>query len=440
MSGAELHTLGLHALSGLLASRSLGSLELTDALIARAEAMADLHAFVTPRFDQARETARRIDADASAPRGPLTGIPVGIKDAFDLAGVETQLCGQYTPDADAVAVTALERAGMVLMGKLHCAEYCLGAPGGKDRMPFAENPRARDRSPGTSSSGSGVALAAGLLPAALGTDTGGSIRIPAAFCGVTGLKPTGGLVSKDGVFPLAPSLDQVGPMARDSRDCALLLEALTGLSGSLTGASTERLDGLRIGYVRAFGDDPRVAEDQRAAVGEALRVLAGLGASVRDVDLPPLQDFAECYMALMVSEAQALHGDAMRRDETISANTRDRIIGVAPYSDAAVARAREARKLLTRGLDDVWSDVDLLVWEAAAGDPPRVAEIASGDYRNAPMLFVPANIADTPALVTRAGTSRAGLPVGVHIVGPRGADATVLRSGHALEQARGPLA
>lgn len=437
MNMGELHTLGLHALSGLLSSRSLGSLELTDALIARAEARADLHAFVTPRFEQAREAARRIDAHRDAPRGPLTGIPVGIKDAFNLAGVETQLCGQFTPSADAVAVTALERAGMVMMGKLHCAEYCLGAPGGQDRLPFAENPHARDRSPGTSSSGSGVALAGGLVSAALGTDTGGSIRIPAAFCGVTGLKPTGGLVSTEGVFPLAPSLDQVGPMARDSRDCAMLLEALTGRAGSMTGSLTDRLDGLRFGHVRAFGDHPRIADEQCAAVADALCAFDGLGATVRDVTLPPLQEFATCYLALMVSEAQALHGEAMRRDLTISANTRDRIIGVASYGAEAVADARDRRKVLTRAVEAVWSEVDLLVWEAAAGDPPRVAEIGATDYLNAPMLFVPANIADTPALVTRAGTSRAGLPIGVHIVGPRGADALVLRAGHAFEQAAG---
>ncbi|EPX76630.1 amidase [Salipiger mucosus] len=264
MSG--LHELSIHELSGLVSRRELGALELTDALIARAEAVPGV--FVTPTFELAREMACAADREIArgAWRGPLHGIPVGLKDALDTAGIPTEvgsrLLAGRLPSTDAVAWQRLREAGAVLMGKLHCAELCLGAPGSDDAFPWPRHPLDAARTPGGSSSGAAVALARGLVPAALGSDTGGSIRIPADFCGVSGLKPTDGRVPAQGLYPLAPSLDQVGPMARSARDCAFLLDALDGTSGHVRGL-TERLDGMRLGYVAGFCDQGGVAPDHR---------------------------------------------------------------------------------------------------------------------------------------------------------------------------------
>ncbi len=434
-----LHKLGLHALSGLIAARKVSALDLTEALIARTKAMAATCAMVTPTYDRARDTARLCDAELAQgrTRGPLHGIPVGLKDAFAVAGVPTRLCGQFTPDTDAAAWRALDSAGMALLGKLHCAEYCLGAPGAKDVLPFARNPFDPARTPGASSSGSAVALAVGMLPGVLGTDTGGSIRIPAAFCGVVGLKPTGGLIDTTGVFPLAPALDQAGPMARDSRDCALLLDALVDGAGAYAAALTDRLDGLRIGYVRQFGVDAGVASGHRAAVVSALRVLTDLGATVDEVTLPPLQEFTDCYLPLMLFEAYGLHADAIAHDATMSDFTRTRLRGGADVTAEMHAQARRRRAELVQATAPVWTCHDALVFEATPGDPPRIDTLHPLDYLKAPMIAVPANLLDTPSLCVPCGRSAIGLPIGMQIVGPRNADATVLRIGHAYEQATG---
>lgn len=436
-----LHQLGLHALSGLIASRQISAVELTDALIARCDALATTCALITPTFQMARDAAHQRDRELAqgVAQGPLHGIPVGLKDAFAVDGVPTKLCGRFTPHSSADAWRALDAAGMGLLGKLHCAEFCLGAPGAKDMLPFARNPYDPARSPGASSSGSAVALATGMVPAALGTDTGGSIRIPAAFCGVVGLKPTGGLFSGKGVFPLAPALDQVGPMARDSRDCAMLMDALRPGSApdNLVSGLTERLDGLRVGYVAQFGVDARATPEQRTAVKHALRVLTDLGATVEDVALPPLQDFTDCFLPLMLSEAFALHADAVANDISMSDNTRIRLQGGAEIDATAAERAKAQRAHLCDRVAPVWTRFDVLVFEAVPGNPPRVETMGPLDYLKAPMLAVPANLLDVPSLAIRCGTSRAGCPIGLQILGPRFADGILLRVGHAYEQAIG---
>lgn len=328
---------------------------------------------------------------------------------------------------------------MVLLGKLHCAEYCLGTPGAQDMLPFARNPYDSARTPGASSSGSAVALATGMVPAALGTDTGGSIRIPAAFCGVVGFKPTGGLLSTKGVFPLAPALDQVGPMARDTRDCAMLMDALRPgpKPESFLSALTERLDGLRVGYVAQFGVDAGASCEQRTAIEQALTVLTDLGAKVEEVTLPPLQDFTDCFRPLMLSEAFALHANAVINDTSMSANTRIRLQGGEQIDAVDIARALAQRKHLSRCMDAVWARFDALVFESVPGDPPRIDTMHPLDYLKAPMLAVPANVLDVPSLAIRCGRSTAGLPIGLQILGPRLGDRTVLRVGHAYEQATG---
>ena len=431
----ELHRLGLHALSTLIAARKIGALELTEALIAHCEALDWTHAVITPCYELARETARARDNEP--PRGPLHGIPVGLKDSIDLAGIPTRLCGRYTPQRSAVVWQALERAGAVPLAKLHCAGWCLGAPGPGETVPFARNPYHFARTPGASSSGSAVALATGMVPVALGTDTGGSIRIPAAFCRLVGLKPSSGLLSLRGVFPLAPSLDQVGPMARDSRDCALLMETLA--PGVFATDRRERLGELRVGHVAHFGAEAGAGADQVEAVGRALSALIERGATVVDVTLPPLQSFADCFLPLMLSEAHALHAEAVAHDPDMPHNTRVRLKVGATVSPEAVARARDRRRTLIRALDALWSEVDALVYPIVPDDPPRIETIDPLAYMAAPMLAVPANLTGGPSVSVPCGTSRAGLPVGIQIVAPRHGDALALRLARACEHPRAPV-
>lgn len=446
---SDLHKLTLHELSRMIAARGLSALEVTDALISRCEGLAErARAFTATTFDRARDMARAADAELAAGRrrGPLHGIPLGLKDAFDTAGVPATVCSRLhagrVPRDDAGAWCRLRAAGAVLMGKLQCAELCLGAPGDDDFVPYARNPWDPCRTPGGSSSGAAVALASGLLPAALGTDTGGSIRIPAAFCGVAGLKPTAGLVSLAGVFPLSPSLDHAGPMARTSRDCAYLLDAIAGREDGHAAASgfvaglTERLDGLRIGYVRVFAEDAAVAAEQRAATEAALGLLGDLGAEVREASLPDLWDFTICNMTIMMAEAFDLHGAGLRRRAgEVSRVTRARIAAGALLRAEDHRRALQARRLLMRATAEAMEAVDVLVYPAALGDPPRIEDIKPLGYLEVPSITAPANVAGVPAASVRCGVSAAGMPLAFQVAGRRFADAAVLRVAHAFEAA-----
>lgn len=284
----EIHTLSVAELADRIASRALCSVEITAALIRRIEDLDHTYrAFITPTFERAMEMAAAADGEIAEGRyrGPLHGIPVALKDAYDTAGIRTTVCSRLMadriPDRDAHAWERLKAAGAVLLGKLECTELCLGGPSDDGLVPHSRNPWDVERYAGGSSSGAGVALATGMVPAALGSDTGGSIRIPAAFCGVAGLKPTYGLVSLRGLFPLSGSLDHAGPMARTAEDCALLLDAVAGhdpLSASsadavpprAASALGERLDGIRVGYVRNFADAEGVTAEARTATEHAL--------------------------------------------------------------------------------------------------------------------------------------------------------------------------
>lgn len=455
----DLHWLPLATLSELIATRRLGSLELTDALIARAERLAPRYrCYITPTFDLARDMARAADAEIARGRrrGPLHGIPVGLKDAFDTAGIRTtvasRLFADRVPDRDAFAWRQLSAAGAVLMGKLECTELCLGGPSLDGLVPHSINPWDSDRYAGGSSSGAAVALATGMLPAALGTDTGGSIRFPAALNGVAGIKPTYGLVSLGGVFPLSHSLDHAGPMARTSRDCALLLDALAGhdpddptsartappprAAAALSAPGAERLDGLRIGHVVNFTEAEAVSPDARAATRAALGVLEGLGAQIEEVTLPDLMDFTITNTTIMTSEAFAIHGPAFRRRSAeVAAFTRARIALGAFIRAEDYVRAQKTRRRLARATDAAMDRLDALVYPGALGAAGRIADTKPFYYLQLPLITAPANIAGVPAASVRAGFDADGQPLALQITGRRFADAMVLRIAHAYEAA-----
>ena len=296
--------------SALIKSRQLSPVEYVEALIRRTETFdAQLHAYITPTFDLARQQAKQAEHDIAAGtyRGPLHGIPFALKDIYDTKGIRTsghsKVCLQRIPDADATATRKLCEAGAILMGKLATHEFAHGGPSFDLPWPPARNPWHLAHFTGGSSSGSGAAVAAGLVPMALGSDTGGSIRGPASLCGVVGLMPTFGLVSRAGVIPNSYTFDHCGPLARSVEDCAIVLQAIAGFdprdAGSIKrdipdyrAALRQDLQGLRIGVLRHnWEEDLPASEDVRQAMEEALHVLKSLGAELEDCHVRSLQHY-----------------------------------------------------------------------------------------------------------------------------------------------------
>ncbi len=384
MSGSPApHALTLGEAAGLIAARRLSPVELLEDCLRRIAALDPrLNAVVRLLTDSAMADARDAEAEIArrgGPRSPLHGIPVGIKDIIDLAGEPTtchsRLCLDRVAATDAAVVARLRAAGAVFPAKLATHEFAIGGPCFDLPFPPARNPWNPAHHPGGSSSGSGAALAARMLPATLGTDTGGSVRHPATHCGLVGLKPTYGLVSRRGVFPLAFSLDHVGPMARTVRDCALLLGAMAGPDAADSGSAMRPaedyardlhlgLRGLRIGYVRRFHerDVPATAE-VAAALDEAARVLAAEGATLSDVALPPLGEFAAVNRVILCAEAAAVHEAWLReRPGDYAALTRRRLLPGMFLSAVDHVQAQRRRAELVAAVEEAFrGGVDLLL-------------------------------------------------------------------------------
>jgi len=439
--------------SRLIAAKKLSPLELTRALLERISAVdPQLNAFITVTERQALAAARR--AQASTNRGPLRGIPVGYKDIYQTAGVLTtahsRLLADNIPSEDAEAVRRLGAAGAVMLGKLATHEFAIGGPAFDLPWPPARNPWDTRRFTGGSSSGSGAAVAAGLVLGALGSDTGGSIRLPAAYCGIAGLKPTPGLVSRRGVIPLAPSLDTAGPMAWTAQDCAILLDALAGHDP----ADPASVPGLRIGYARAItapvkglrvGLLRRFYEHDVPATPEVLRmmnhtvsVLHDLGCRVEDASLPPVQEFNAVGRVIISAEAFALHEPMLKtRLADYSRVFRMRVLGGALIRAADYIAAQRRRTDLIAEAAKLFERFDVLLSVPAADAAPLVSEQRPDEGFARPFLTTVANVAALPSLVVCGGFTAAGLPLGIEIMGPAWGDQTVLRVGHHFEMAAG---
>src|SRR6202140_4314766 len=315
----------------LIEQRELSPVELVDSRLARIEKFdGQLHSFIRVLADQARADARAAESEIKAGkyRGPLHGIPIGLKDIYETAGIATtghsKVMQDHVPKADAFSVKRLRDAGAIVMGKLATHEFAFGGPSFDLPWPPARNPWGTTRFPGGSSSGTGAAVAAGLVLGGTGSDTGGSIRGPAAYCGLAGIKPTYGLISRMGILPLAFSLDHAGPMAWTAEDCAIMLQAMAEHDPA-DPASANRpipdyraalsgdVKGLRIGLIRHFYTADNVADAAtRAAIAAAAQTLEGLGCMVRELTLSPLADWAACGMAIMQCEAYAIHEANLR--------------------------------------------------------------------------------------------------------------------------------
>jgi aspartyl-tRNA(Asn)/glutamyl-tRNA(Gln) amidotransferase subunit A len=438
-----------------LKARTLSPVELTQACLARVKRLdPQLNAFIAVTEEIALAGARAAEAAImkDGPRGPLHGIPLGIKDIFNTKGIATtahsrQLIGNV-PDHDAAATERLAAAGSVLMGKLATHEFAFGGPSFDLPWPPARNPWNPDHFTGGSSSGTGAAIASGMVLGGLGSDTGGSIRGPAAFCGIAGIKPTYGRVSRHGVLPLAWTLDHVGPMAWTAEDCALLLQALAGHDArdpacadrpvpDYSAGLAKGVKGLRIGVINHFFErDHRVSDATLKAVGDALQVFRGLGAEVREVTLSPLDDWYAAGFLIMICEAFSIHEEWMKtRPQNYGERFYDRIAMAAFVSSADYIQAQRRRRELVSEMDAAMVDLDILVSVSMPGEAPRIDAVPKWQSFDAPAHNMPFNVTGYPAMSICCGYGEQGLPLAIQLVAAPFAEATLLRAAHAYEQA-----
>jgi aspartyl-tRNA(Asn)/glutamyl-tRNA(Gln) amidotransferase subunit A len=352
------------------------------------------------------------------------------------------------PREDAVTVRRLAEAGAVMLGKLATHEFAWGGPSFDLPFPPARNPWDPGRFTGGSSSGTGAAVAAGLVLGGTGSDTGGSIRFPAAFCGLAGFKPTYGLCPRTGILPLAYSLDHAGPLAWTVEDCALLLQPMAGADpgdpASVAAAVPDfraalagSIKGLRIGFVRHFHEaDNPVTEATRQALEAAAETLRGLGAELVDVALPPLADWTACGMVIMMTEAFALHQRWLTtRPQDYGECFRDRVSLGGFFTGADYVEAQRLRRELCAAFAATMREVDLLLCAMTPNEAQPIESVTVMSSFERPSFAFPFNVCGAPALAVRAGFTEAGLPLSLQLVGRPFEDATVLRAGHQYERA-----
>ncbi|HTV89704.1 MAG TPA: amidase [Stellaceae bacterium] len=439
----------------LIESRELSPVELLDSRLDRIARLDDrLHSFILVTADAARAVARTAESEimAGRSRGPLHGIPIGLKDIYETAGVATtghsRVMQDHVPAADAFSVKKLRAAGAVIVGKLATHEFALGGPSFDLPWPPARNPWDVSRFTGGSSSGTGAAVAAGLVLGGTGSDTGGSIRGPAAYCGLAGIKPTYGLVSRAGILPLAFSLDHAGPLAWTAEDCAVVLQAMAGHDPTDPASADRRVPdyvaglagdvkGLRIGWVRHFYERDNPADIATgAAIGAAALTFEEMGCSLREVSLSPLAEWAACGMIIMLAEAYTIHEAELRRRFTDYGEMfRDRMALGALVTAADYVQALRRRRELIDELDRAMTDLDVLLTASAASEAPPIDSVGKFSTFERPSLTIPFNVTGCPAISLCCGFTDGGLPLSLQLVGKRFADATVLRLAHAYEQA-----
>jgi aspartyl-tRNA(Asn)/glutamyl-tRNA(Gln) amidotransferase subunit A len=452
----DLAFLSLAEASALIRSRQLSPVEYIEALIQRTETFdLQLHAYVTPTFDLARHQAKRVEHEIAAAqhRGPLHGIPFGLKDIYDTQGIRTsghsKVCRERIPEADATTTRKLYEAGAILMGKLATHEFAHGGPSFDLPWPPARNPWNLTRFTGGSSSGSGAAVAAGFVPMALGSDTGGSIRAPASLCGVAGFKPTFGLVSRSGVMPNSYTFDHCGPLARSVEDCALVLQAISGFDPSDAGSARRDipdyrtalrpdLKGLRIGVLRHWWEEELPASaDVHRAMEEALHVLQRLGATLEDCRMRSLQRYFEIKVIIAETELLSIHQqDLSARPGEFGADFRARVLPAVLFTANDYVQATREHRRMVAEMAPLYRQYDAFI-TAGQGEAPRLDAHRSLTFWQRPNLFTAANVTSQPVLGLCNGFGNHGLPLGMQVLGRPFADATVLRVGYAYEQATG---
>jgi aspartyl-tRNA(Asn)/glutamyl-tRNA(Gln) amidotransferase subunit A len=452
----DLHFLTIAQASALIRDKKLSPVELTQAFLARVKLLdGKLNSHLLLLEDQAMADAKAAEAAIAAGgwKGPLHGIPIGLKDIYNTAGIRTTghsaLFKDHVPTEDAFTVSLLKQAGAIITGKLATWEFAIGGSSFDLPWPPARNPWDITLDPSGSSSGSAVAVAAGLCAGAMGSDTGGSIRGPAAWCGIAGHKPTYGLLSRRGILPLSFSLDHAGPMCWTSEDCALMMQVLARHDPQDAGSASvaaidftaslgQTLSGLRVGVVRHFFETDLLTDPETiAALETSVVALRDMGAVVGDVKLAPFGTYADVGSLISRSESYAVHQHWLRTTpELYGAFGRHRLMAGAFIAAPDYVNAQRERARLVAELADVMKTVDVLIFPTARCPARPIGEdsMASGFQ---PFFNRAFNVTGSPALSICNGFSQNGLPLSLQIGGRPFEDALILRVGDALERTLG---
>jgi aspartyl-tRNA(Asn)/glutamyl-tRNA(Gln) amidotransferase subunit A len=446
-----LHTIAEAA--KLIADKQLSPVELTQSCLDRiARIDSKLNAFLMVTADRALADARASEARVMAGegRGLLEGIPIAHKDIYNTAGIRTtahsKLLEDNVPTADSMVVKKWAEAGTAMLGKLATHEFAMGGPSFDLPWPPARNPWNPDHFPAGSSSGTGAAVASGMIMGGTGSDTGGSIRGPSALCGIAGIKPTYGLCSRAGVLPLSFTLDHTGPMAWTVEDCAILLQAMAGHdpadpasadrhTPNFTAGLRKGVKGLRVGVVRHFfEDDNKVSPATAHGIDHALEVYEHLGAEVREVKLSPMMDYNAVGWLILLSEAYAVHEPWLKaRFNDYGELFRDRLAlgGFIRASDYVQAIRR--RRILATEMKDAMADVDILVTASAPAEAPKITEVPKWLMLEKPNFTMPCNVTGFPSMSVCSGYGVGGLPVSIQLIAKPFDEPTLFRAGHAYE-------
>ena len=439
---------------------TLTSVELTEHCLHRIAAIdPTINAYHVVMAEDARKTARRADDELrqGTDRGLLHGIPIALKDVFYWKGHRTtsnsRVMIDFEAGEDATVITRLKEAGAVLLGQLNTYEFTFGGrPSFEPPFPPALNPWNTARITGGSSSGSGAAVASGLCLGALGTDAGGSIRLPAAFNGIAGLKPTIGRVSAYGDMPLTYSFDCVGPMAWNTKDCAIMLQAIAGHDprdvtsarvpvGDYVSGIDQGVAGLKIGMIRQFYTNDFASPFEIVqAIDNGGAVLAELGAEVETVEVSPLIDWHAVGRVLVPAEAFAIHEERLQTNwKTYGRLARNRLMLGSLFRAVDYIQAQRRRTELLAELEAVFARYDIVVTTGMLTPTPPFDDTEPFPFIDVPTIGIPFNLTAHPCHVVRAGFFEDGMPIGAQIAGPHWEEATVLRVAHAFETAAGLL-
>jgi aspartyl-tRNA(Asn)/glutamyl-tRNA(Gln) amidotransferase subunit A len=454
---SEMHWLEAGAAARLIAAKKLSPVEYAKALLARIEKYdAGLNAFLTLRPEQTVADAQA--AEDAVMRGdtlgPLHGVPFGLKDIIDAKGWPTtahsKLLADNVASEDAPVTAKLRAAGGVLMGKLSTHEFALGGPSFDLPWPPARNAWGRDYSPGGSSSGSGAAVAAGFMPIALGSDTGGSVRNPASMNGLLGMKATYGRVSRRGVVPLSFSLDHVGPLTRTTADNALALSVIAGHDprdpgsaenpvSDMGGQLGRDIKGLKIGVLRHFYTKDLIADPEMAAAIEAaLGVLEGLGAEILEIETRPLAQYASCNRVILMSEACAIHEKWItERPGDYGALLLGRLLPGMAYSGVDYVQATRTRARYAAEFNKNFNTLDAVVTINNMEPAFLIEDFEAGETHYPRQARTPFNVTGNPALAVPTGFSSSGLPLSMQIVAGQFDEAMGYRIAAAYEAATG---
>ena len=461
MEKSQIPFLSATELSGLIRAGEVSPVEATQAYLDRIAAVdGQLNSYITVSGDEALAQARQAEDDIAAGRyaGPMHGIPVAVKDQFNTQGILTTngstIHGSFVPDEDATVIVNLKKAGAVILGKLNMSEFASGDafhhPYGRPR-----NPWDLSRNPGTSSSGSGAATAAFLCSTSLGEDTGGSIRGPASFCGLVGIRPSWGRVSRYGVFGASWSMDTVGPISRTTQDCAMTLAAIAGHDPKdpytwdvpvpdYVGALTGDISGLKVGVVQERVHADVVEPDVRDAVVNAIAVLGELGATVQDVEIPLMPHSSAISSCIIGADAASLNRQDLEENlDQFDHNNQVRLLMGTILPAQALQTALKLRQLLRQQILEALESVDVLVMPTSSIPAPPIPDRAGinskqevlDGYKGRRSYTSPFNLANTPALSINCGFTSEGLPVGLQIAGRPFNETRLFQVAHAYEQA-----